>query len=1150
MKRVYFVVFVLGLLFSPVLKAQEEIFVPKAWEAAVEKKGSIISFDAYRKPLIDNLGNMYFFTKFSDVSQSTSFNEFAWQQVDKYGKIIWKKNISFYGSIGALDEKNNFYCTNYNSKNEVVLNQYDIIQGNLKRVINLNVPKEHHITRLFVKNNKIFTIRYTNLPNNDVNSTISCIDFDGKITWETILPLSIYTATICKDNTIEVLSQARTNLLLGVHKYNLLTGANTFTKTNIPFSYLFSVVSIDEDGYIFICTSEAGGKINLHKYSPKGELALKKEINQITHTKGIISPHVIEIDKNGYLYALILSGEIRINNKLLSQNLEWYLKIDKEGNLINYIGLEKSIHYKYNGTGSITSGTHLGTPFAIKDDYLHWINIEHNTDKSSKAIFNKSLFPLSMPMSHTIKGKIFADQNQNCQMENGEKGLENFAIKINPLNGYTLSDKDGNFRVALPKGNYNLEVLAPEKSKYLVEKSCTASVNFTSIAEVKEVNLGQKVKNIPQLDVKIASNRRRRCFTNQTTITYENSGFADARNVQIKVLFPPFVKPVRSNLAWKSKLDSVLIYEIPFLSAGERKSFVITDSVVCGLESIRGLTQCTKVTISSSTTPNQPPISAQWNKADLVLEGYCLNKETVRFMVQNQGEGNMTDSLEYKVYFNNKLARIARFKLAAGADMALDIARKDRTVRFEVEQVPLNPKPEKLSKTIEICSEIFTIKAPTANIMAGYPIQMPPENDGKETIQEVTAVSCLLIRDSYDPNDKQVFPQGIENKYITDKDELTYLVRFQNTGSDTAYRVVVEDTIDTKNLDMSTFQIAGASHTYEREIISSESLTIVKFIFNNINLPHQKVDDRGSNGFVQFRIRQKAGNPKGTTIQNKAYIYFDFNSAIITNQTQSIVWDLPFYEVSVAAARNPHPDIKTACLKIESIKTQEQILSTCETQLILPNPSAIGTWKNTNSSISISQNATQTTLSNLPAGTSQLEWVEKNACQEKTSPYKINVILIPEPSISQENLFLVANAQIADSFQWFLNGVKIEGATAQRYMPEKTGNYTVLVSKNNCQKLSPVFKLDVLDNENTELSKLLEISAVDNTLQIRMSFAQTGQVQMRLINAEGKIILEQNFEKKSIKMDYLIDTQAFSKGIYLLFLQNAQGQWLRKWVKM
>ncbi len=142
------------------------------------------------------------------------------------------------------------------------------------------------------------------------------------------------------------------------------------------------------------------------------------------------------------------------------------------------------------------------------------------------------------------------------------------------------------------------------------------------------------------------------------------------------------------------------------------------------------------------------------------------------------------------------------------------------------------------------------------------------------SIDWVDGARCYKLFCSKDPNEKQVFPEG----YILGDESLIYQVDFQNVGNDTAFDVVVVDTLD-PNLDMSTFTPISASYPPVFEANGSE----LTFTFRNIQLPDSTTDETNSNGFVKYSIKPLPGLTEGTIIENRASIYFDFNEPIVTN---------------------------------------------------------------------------------------------------------------------------------------------------------------------------------------------------------------------------------------------------------------------------
>ena len=144
-----------------------------------------------------------------------------------------------------------------------------------------------------------------------------------------------------------------------------------------------------------------------------------------------------------------------------------------------------------------------------------------------------------------------------------------------------------------------------------------------------------------------------------------------------------------------------------------------------------------------------------------------------------------------------------------------------------------------------------------------------------------SASTSVTITGSYDPNEKTALTSsGFSNElYFIDVDEwVDYTLRFQNTGTDTAFTVIVTDTLP-NTLDPTTIQWGASSHACARSLTGQG---VVKFIFPNIMLPDSNVNEVASHGFGSFRIRPRAPLLPGTEINNVANIYFDFNDPVIT----------------------------------------------------------------------------------------------------------------------------------------------------------------------------------------------------------------------------------------------------------------------------
>ncbi|HQK96413.1 MAG TPA: T9SS type A sorting domain-containing protein [Bacteroidia bacterium] len=143
-----------------------------------------------------------------------------------------------------------------------------------------------------------------------------------------------------------------------------------------------------------------------------------------------------------------------------------------------------------------------------------------------------------------------------------------------------------------------------------------------------------------------------------------------------------------------------------------------------------------------------------------------------------------------------------------------------------------------------------------------------------------------VVTGSFDPNEILVSPRNDPyNYFFMDVDTaLSYTIYFQNTGTDTAFNIVVVDSLD-QHLIPSTFEMLGSSHPCHFELTGQHTL---KFYFDNILLPDSNVNEPMSHGYVKYKIKPELYLPINPyLISNRADIYFDFNPAIQTNTVVS-----------------------------------------------------------------------------------------------------------------------------------------------------------------------------------------------------------------------------------------------------------------------
>lgn len=345
-----------------------------------------------------------------------------------------------------------------------------------------------------------------------------------------------------------------------------------------------------------------------------------------------------------------------------------------------------------------------------------------------------------------------------------------------------------------------------------------------------------------------------------------------ANNAFIDVSFDNFLVLDTSNISvnWSSLGNNSYRFEIGNVGIDEYGTIPLSVYVSCS--ATLGQTHCS----SAQIFPVSNCLLPAWNGAVINVNATC-NNDSVIFTINNSGAAN-SSGLYYYIVQDTLITSTGNIAVSAGQSTPIVIPTPNgSTYTLVVQQEPGYPAllgDSLLSVSIEGCG---------GNINTGIVTQFS-NYDGSPFLD----IDCRMNIGAYDPNDKQGFPAGFgPNNYITPYTTLDYLIRFQNTGTDTAFTVIIRDTIPNE-LDINSIIPGASSHNYTY-FIHGENAQVIDFVFNNIQLPDSNVNEPASNGFVKFKIQQSANNPLGTVIENKAGIYFDFNEPVITNTTHHLL---------------------------------------------------------------------------------------------------------------------------------------------------------------------------------------------------------------------------------------------------------------------
>ncbi len=137
------------------------------------------------------------------------------------------------------------------------------------------------------------------------------------------------------------------------------------------------------------------------------------------------------------------------------------------------------------------------------------------------------------------------------------------------------------------------------------------------------------------------------------------------------------------------------------------------------------------------------------------------------------------------------------------------------------------------------------------------------------------AETFIFVNEANDIYDKKIEKDTFKTALDT---TINYTIRFQNNGTDRAQRIVVIDTIDTKYLHLSKFELNWSDYPCTPIFVGNA----IHFIFDDINLPYFSTSGEKSIAAFNFTLGLKSKTNTEQSFTNKAAIYFDYEKPVLT----------------------------------------------------------------------------------------------------------------------------------------------------------------------------------------------------------------------------------------------------------------------------
>ena len=537
-------------------------------------------------------------------------------------------------------------------------------------------------------------------------------------------------------------------------------------------------------------------------------------------------------------------------------------------------------------------------PFLIEDFYAFALKVNQSGETDS-----------------TIEGFVFLDNNEDCSKNSGDLALQNWIVQAsNESNTYFANtDADGFYTLAVDSGNYQISVFAPNElftfncgneQEVLISNENTNNVDFPA----------HTATSCQHLNVDISTPILEYCNDAVYIVNYCNTGTQTAENAYVEIELDPYFSFENATLEAENISENTYAFQLGNINIGDCGTFKITVNLSC--DAIAEMTHC----MTAHIYPDLPCIlpNPNWNGSSIGVSGQCINNEIVGFTIKNHTTEAPTSIVSViEIYEDNVMRMAFDTIINTNEDINIEVPANGSTWRIEASQTPDYPTESYPRFNVEACGQNSdgTITVGMVNTVFEDDLSNAIAIDCQQSIEIISTNSSGI----------NVSPAGVhEENYINANDELEYQIHFQNLGNDTAFYVVVRDTLS-PHLQLSSLKLGSTSHPCNFNIRNGR---VLEWTFDNIAMPNNTTNLTESRGFVKFKVNQKDNNENGTLIKNSAKVYLNAE-AINTNTTAQIVGENFFeikllgtgiiYNPDVKVAVSPNPSAEVAHISIEGI---------------------------------------------------------------------------------------------------------------------------------------------------------------------------------------------------------------------------------------
>ncbi len=504
---------------------------------------------------------------------------------------------------------------------------------------------------------------------------------------------------------------------------------------------------------------------------------------------------------------------------------------------------------------------------------------KNSTYSGDRTILNKGLSDIWIlylkKSEKKITGSAYVDFNFNCIYNKpSEYNIPNILIHNKTENTYTITNDSIYTLYLFDRDTAVLKIVNLDSNLYVGCGKDSIAVDLTSKTDTNRIDFPiRSTKAGYCINItSFSSGLLRPGRWGDYQLNYQNHAFDTAYNAHIVIEVDTAAID-----SIKSPYSFTLTGTILRFNLGHMRPFgfnSVAYSIKLKTTVIIGSCHCHRAKVYPIC--NLYP-SAVYDSSEIQPIMRCLPNDTVEFTLKNIGLRDQKDWGHSIIYMDDLMMKKDSFKLTVGNSRIFKYKLdKNKVFTAEVFNSNFHPVTPILIRHNDLCAN----KRPM--IPSNPALNFSRHDEAREYEED-----CDIVRGSYDPNIKSVQPVGMfAEHYTSTGTELKYRIDFQNTGTDTAFRVVLVDTLSSF-LNIASFVPGVSSNPYSIEFGGRA----VKFIFDPIRLVDSFHNEQESHGYVHFKIKHISGISPKTKIENKADIYFDYNAPVRTNTVFNTIFD-------------------------------------------------------------------------------------------------------------------------------------------------------------------------------------------------------------------------------------------------------------------